>query len=347
VKVLLTGATGFLGKNVARCLAGAGHELRLLAREGSRLDGLPPAEIARGDVTDRDSLLRAAEGQQAVVHLAALVKTWVPDRSRFDAVNVQGLRNVLEASRQAGARLVYTSSFIAVGPAGPEPADESRVHPGQGHRNDYERSKAQADVLARAAAEAGQEIVLLYPGVIYGPGERTEGNIVVKLILDHARGRVPAILGPGDRLWSYAYVEDVAEGHRAALERGRSGQRYFLAGENVDMNGLFARLQEATGLRPPRFHLPYAAASALGWAMLAWAELTGHPPQLTHREVAVFREHWAYSSAKAERELGYRPRPLREGLRATVDWLRESGLLLGEQGGAAAHPLEPPPGRRK
>jgi NAD+-dependent farnesol dehydrogenase len=145
--------------------------------------------------------------------------------------------------------------------------------------------------------------------------------------MDHARGRMPAILGPGDRLWSYAYVDDVAEGHRAALERGRAGERYFLAGDNVDMNGFFALLYEASGLRPPRWHLPYGAATAVGLLQLAWAELTGHPPQLTHREVGVFREHWAYSSAKAERELGYRPRPLREGLRQTVAWMREQRLV--------------------
>jgi farnesol dehydrogenase len=327
VRVLLTGSTGFLGKHVAHALAGAGHELRLLARESSNLDGLPAGEIVRGDVTDRESLRRAAEGCGAICHLAALVKTWVPDPSRFDAVNVQGLRHVLEAARDGGARLVYTSSFIAIGPAGPQPADESRIHPGDHYRNDYERTKAQADTLARAAAAAGQDVVMLYPGVIYGPGELTEGNIVVKLVMDHARGRMPAILGPGDRLWSYAYVDDVAQGHRAALERGRAGERYFLAGDNVDMNGFFATLQEASGLRPPRWHLPYAAASAMGRVLLGWAELTGHPPQLTHREVAIFREHWAYSSAKAERELGYRSRPLREGLRQTVDWLRAQGLV--------------------
>jgi len=322
VRVLLTGASGFLGKHVAHALARAGHELRLLARERSNLEGLPVGEIVRGDITDRESLRRAADGCGAVCHLAALVKTWVPDRSRFEAVNVQGLRHVLETAREAGARLVYTSSFIAIGPAGPQPADESRVHPGDRYRNDYERTKAQADGLARAAAAAGQDIVVLYPGVIYGPGELTEGNIVVKLVMDHAHGRMPAILGPGDRLWSYAYVDDVAEGHRAALERGRAGERYFLAGDNVDMNGFFATLQEVSGLRPPRWHVPYAAASLLGRAMLAWAELTGHPPLLTHEVVGVFREHWAYSSARAERELGYRPTPLREGLRRTVDWLR-------------------------
>jgi nucleoside-diphosphate-sugar epimerase len=323
VRVLLTGGTGFLGKNVARRLARDGHTLRVLCREASRLDGLPDGiEVARGDVTDPDSLRRAAEGCGAVVHMAALVKMWVPDRERFDRVNVSGLRNALQAAREAGARLLYTSSFIAVGPAGPVPADESRVHPGDRFRNDYERTKAAADTVAREAAAAGGDVVILYPGVVYGPGDRTDGNLVVQMLDDHLRGRFPGIIGPGDRLWSYAYVEDVADGHALALARGRSGERYFLGGENVDMNGLFETLREVAGVAPPRRHIPYAAAAALGYSLYLWAELTGRPPLLTHEVVGVFREHWAYSSAKAERELGYRSRPLAEGLRRTVEWLR-------------------------
>jgi farnesol dehydrogenase len=322
LKALVTGGTGFLGKNVARRLATAGHPLRLLARADSRLEGLPgDAESVRGD-----SLRRAVEGCDAVVHLAAMVKMWTTDRSVFDRVNVGGLRNVLEAAAGVGARVVYTSSFMALGPAGPAPGDESLVHPG-GPRNDYERTKAAADVVAREAAAAGRDIVILYPGVVYGPGDLTDGNIVVKMVSDHLGGRFPGIIGPGDRLWSYSYVEDVADGHLAALERGRAGERYILAGENVPMDGLFETVHAVSGVRPPRFHVPYPVASALGYACVAWAELTGHPPLLTHEVVGVFREHWAYSSAKAERELGYRPRSLREGLERTVDWLRSAGLV--------------------
>jgi farnesol dehydrogenase len=325
VKLLLTGGTGFLGKAVARALDRRSHTLRVLARPTSDRRGLPAAaEFAEGDVTDAASLKTAARGCDAVVHMAALVKMWVPERERFEAVNVGGLNNALEAAREAGARLVYTSSFIAVGPAGPEPADERTVHPGDRYRNDYERTKAEADRIARAAAAAGQDVVILYPGVVYGPGDLTDGNLVVKMVDDHLHGRFPGIIGPGDRLWSYAFVDDVAEGHADALERGRAGERYFLAGENVTMVGLFARLEEVSGTPPPRRHIPYGVAEALGRSLVLWAEMTGRPPLLTHEVVAVFREHWAYSSAKAERELGYRPRPLIDGLRQTVEWLRAS-----------------------
>lgn len=323
MKLLLTGATGFLGKRVAHALHCRGHALRAIARPASNRSGLPDGvEWVVGDTTDADSLRRAAEGCDAVLHMAALVKMWDPDPGRFDAVNVGGFRNALAAAKAAGARLVYTSSFIAIGPTGPEPADESRVHPG-GYRNDYERTKALADAEARAAAAAGDDVVMLYPGVVYGPGDVTDGNIVVKLILDHFAGKVPAILGPGDRLWSYAFVEDVAEGHALALEKGRRGERYFLCGENVSMNGFFATLERLSGRAAPPWHLPFAAAEAVGFAMWLWAELTGLPPQLTHREVGVFREHWACASDKATAELGYAPRPLEQGLRETLRWLAE------------------------
>jgi farnesol dehydrogenase len=307
---------------VARALFARGHEVRLIARAGSDLASLPAVEVVRGDVGDAGALARAAEGCGAVLHLAALVKMWVPDREEFERVNVDGLRAALAAAAGAGARLVYTSSFMALGPTPALPVDESQVHPGHSFRNEYERTKARADGLAREAAAAGRDVVLLYPGVVYGPGDRTAGNIVVNMIADHLRGAFPGIIGPGDRLWSYSFVEDVAAAHVQALERGRRGERYLLAGENATMNELFRLLAEVTGVPAPRRHIPYAAASALGWMLYAWAELTGLPPLLTHEVVGVFRAHWAYDSAKAGRELGYRVTPLREGLRRTVEWLR-------------------------
>jgi farnesol dehydrogenase len=326
MRILLTGGTGFLGRTVARHLREAGHDIRLLVRPRAREVGLPEGEVAEGDVTDLASMKRAAEGCGAVYHMAAVVKMWTPDRGLFDSVNVGGLRNALAASREAGARLVYTSSFIAIGPAGPEPADEERRHPGDRYRNDYERTKAAADGVARQAAAEGADVVLLYPGVVYGPGALTDGNLVVKMVADHLNGRLAGIVGPGDRLWSYAFVEDVAAAHVVALASGRRGDRYILAGPNVDMNGFFAALQTVTGVAPPRRRIPYAVAAFLGFALHGWAELTGQPPALTHEVVDVFREHWAYSSAKAEKALGYRPTPLEEGLRRTVDWLRTEGL---------------------
>ena len=334
MKVLLTGGTGFLGRCVARHLAAHGHALRVLARGTSRTRGLPEGtETAIGDVTDAASFVRAAEGCDAIVHTAALVKVWVPDPERFEATNLGGLENALAAARAAGARVVYTSSFIALGPSGAGELDASRPHPGPPFRNPYERTKALADARAREAAASGADVVILYPGVVYGPGDMTEGNIVVRMIADHLAGRLPGLVGPGDRRWSYAFVEDVAEGHALALEKGKAGDRFVLGGENATLERLFALVEELAGAKPPRLRIPYALASAVGRAQWLWAELTGHPPQLTHGEVFVFREEWACDSSRAVRELGYEWRPLAEGLRATLRWLRETGSLPA--GGAA------------
>ena len=325
MRILLTGGTGFLGRRVAARLASAGHSLRLLVRGTGPRAGLPDGvETLSGDVTDAVGFARAAEGCEAIFHTAALVKSWVPDPAAFDTINVGGVRNALAAARSAGARLVYTSSFMAIGPTGAEPVDESRLHPGT-YRNDYERTKAMADQLAREAAAAGQDVVVLYPGVIYGPGELTDGNLVVKMLADHLCGRFPGYVGTGEKLWSYSFVEDVAEGHLLALSKGQTGERYFLCGDNAPMTRLFALVEEITGVAAPRRHIPLGLAASLGRLMMLWADLTGLPPKLTHETVNVFREHWAYSSGRAERELGYRMTPLAEGLRKTIDWLKAEG----------------------
>jgi farnesol dehydrogenase len=328
MRVLLTGATGFLGRTVARRLAAHGHALRVLVRATSRTEGLPGgAELATGDVTDATSLHEAASGCDAVMHMAALVKIWVPDPRRFAEVNVGGLRNALAAARAAGARLVYTSSFIALGPSGEGRLDAERPHPGPPYRNAYERTKADADAVARRAAADGHDVVIVYPGVVYGPGDMTDGNIVARMVADHLNGRLPALVGPADRRWSYAFVEDVAEGHAQALERGRPGERFVLGGEDATLAELFALVRDMTGHAPPRLRLPYGVASAIGRAQWLWAEATGHVPQLTHGEVGVFREHWACDSSKAQERIGYRAHPLAEGLRETIDWLRRERLV--------------------
>lgn len=329
MKILLTGGTGFLGRRIAAELAPR-HELRLLVRPGSSRERFPAGvEFAAGDVTDRASLDRALDGCDAVVHAAALVKILAPSE-QFDRINVGGLENLLAAVQESGSvqKIVHVSSFMALGPTERGPGGELDESADVGDRtwiNDYERTKATADRRARAAIASGAPLVVVYPGVIYGAGELTEGNIVVRHILDLIHRRLPALLGKPERRWNYVHVEDVARGVALALEKAQTGTRYVLGGENVRQDRFYELVAKATGAKIPTMRMPDAVAKLSGALMKAGARLTGGTPKLTPDLVEVYRHDWAYRSARAEAELGYTWRPLEQGLAETVVWLKESG----------------------
>jgi NAD+-dependent farnesol dehydrogenase len=335
MKVLLTGGTGFLGGRIVDELARRGHDLRLLVRRPfrhpERSEGSGRGiETVRGDVTDRASLVAAAQGCEAMVHAAALVKILAP-REQFDRVNVGGLENALAAAEEAGVgRLLYVSSFIALGPTENGPGgvlDESVEPRDRVWINDYERTKALADRVARKAVADGAPVAVVYPGVIYGPGELTEGNIVLRHVLDLANRKLPALIGRPERRWNYAFVEDVAAGIGTLLERQPFGGRYVLGGENVTLGAFYSLVEELTGVPVPKHRMPDGLAKAAGALQKSWARLAKKTPALTPDLVEVYRHNWAYSSAKAERELGYRPRKLKDGMTRAVEWLRETGRL--------------------
>ncbi len=324
----MTGVTGFLGGAVARGIRTAGHAVRGFARDPSRIQSAGDCdEVVTGDVTDNAAFRRAASGCDVVVHAAALVRMWARDRRQFDRVNLEGLRHAIDAARDAGARLVYTSSFLALGPTDGRVLDESAVRPAIRFHNDYERTKWIADQLARHTAESGFPLVRVYPGIVYGPGARTEGNHVVRMLVSHARGRFPGILGRGDRRLCFAYVEDVAAGFVAIVERAAPGSAYLLGGDNRTVLDLFGAFRAASGIAPPRRRVPYLVAAAVGMLQRYRAELTGIEPELTDEVVGIYRHEWAYSSARAERELGYRITSLEAGIGKTTEWLREVGEL--------------------
>jgi NAD+-dependent farnesol dehydrogenase len=328
MKILITGGTGFLGRRIVSELAPR-HELRLLVRRGSSRERFPAGvEFAEGDVTDRLGLFKAIAGCDAVLHAAALVKILAP-RAEFDRINVGGLENVLAAAEASGSveRVLYVSSFIALGPTDGRVLDESAEPRDRAWINDYERTKTLSDRRARQAIAAGAPLAVVYPGVIYGPGEMTEGNIVVRHILDLVHGRLPGLIGRPERRWSYVYVDDVARGVALALEKPTPGGRYVLSGENVTLGDFYPLVGRLTGAKIPTLRFPDGIAKAAGAAQKAWARVRGTTPQLTPDLVEIYKHDWAYSSARAERELGYRPRPLAEGLAATVAWLRETGQM--------------------
>jgi nucleoside-diphosphate-sugar epimerase len=333
MKVLVTGGTGFLGRRTVEQLA-RDHAVRLLVRPSASRERFPAGvEFAEGDITEPNGLLRAAQGCDAIVHAAALVKILAPD-AEFDRINVGGLENVLAAATAAGVgRVVYVSSFIALGPTeealGGVLDESASVAQDRRWINAYERTKTLSDRKARAAIEAGAPLRVVYPGVIYGPGELTEGNIVVRHIQDLVKKKLPALLGKPQRVWNYVFVEDVADGIRRTLENAPAGGRYVLGGENVRQDEFYRLVGEATGAKIPSLRMPDWLAKTSGGLMKAWALWTNGVPQLTPDLVEIYRHDWAFDSGRAVRELGYAPRSFRAGLAETVAWLRQqpdSGL---------------------
>jgi nucleoside-diphosphate-sugar epimerase len=320
--ILLTGATGYLGSQIARALITRQEPFRVLVRDASRLVLEPTAagyEAIVGDLRDAAVLRRALEGASAVIHTAALVKMWLRDRRDFRRVNLEGLQNLLQAASAAGVqRVVYTSSFLALGPSADANAGEELRNRGP-YSNEYEATKAQALDWLRAEGLRRFPVVVLLPGVIYGPGPATEGNLVGGMIDQYLAGKFPGLLGSGGQRWSFAFNADVVAAHLTALEKAKPGEEYVLGGDNRSLNDFFRLLGELSGVRRPVRHLPFVAGKVVGAVELARAKLFGRPPQLTPGVVEIFKHDWVYSSAKAASELGYGVTPLEEGLSKTLE----------------------------
>ncbi|KAK1314509.1 hypothetical protein QJS10_CPA06g02363 [Acorus calamus] len=332
-KVVVTGASGYLGGKLCRALLAQGHlSVRALVRPTSDLSALPSSsvELAYGDVTDYPSLLAAFSGCHVVFHVAALVEPWLPDPSKFISVNVEGLKNVLKAFRETEGmeKMLYTSSFFAIGPTdGGVVADESQVHHQKFFCTEYERSKVITDKIALQAASEGLPIILLYPGVIYGPGKITGGNIVASLMIERFNGRLPGYIGSGSDKCSFSHVDDVVSGHIAAMEKGRPGERYLLTGENASLEHVFDIAAIITRTKSPSFHIPMWVLDVYGWLSVLVARITGKLPLISYPAVKVMKHQWAYSCEKAKAELNYNPRSLNDGLTETLEWLKSRGLL--------------------
>jgi farnesol dehydrogenase len=306
MKVLVTGGTGYLGSAIVRALERAGHEPIAFSRHASRAS--LPGRAIDGDIRDTRAVTAAAAGVDAICHAAALVALWRRDPSEFDAVNVGGLQSVLSATREHRlSRLVYTSSFLALPPAdSPHPLTA----------NHYQRTKVAARDVARRATSDGSPVVTLYPGVIYGPGPATEGDLVGRLMRDHLAGRLPAVIG-AERLWSFSFVDDVADAHVAALTRPHPAREYIVGGVNAPQQTIYEFLRVQRGRPVPR-RLPPVAATAAALAAEAYAAISGKAPLLTRGVVEIFRHDWSLDSTAAEADLGLRTTPLTDGLARTL-----------------------------
>ncbi len=331
MRVLVTGATGFVGKNLVRELLRHDYEVAILARRTSDLTGLPvnSVDVRWGDITDPAAVRDALDGVEAAFHLAALVKEWVPRNQLYWEVNVEALQTLLRASVEFSLeRVVYTSSFMAIGSSdGLDEADESTTHAPNHFSNLYERTKYEAGLVAQRFAKGGAPIVTICPGVVYGPGDLTEGNIMVRHLRDFLTGNLPGIPGDGSQRWCFSYIDDVVAGHRLAMEKGKAGERYVLGGENAPLREFFNIAMELSGTTTPPRQVPFLLLEAVAALGEVKAALTRKPPSVALGAVRAYKHNWAYSSEKAVAELGYAVTPLREGIARTIDWMKTRGLI--------------------
>ncbi|XP_051139380.1 uncharacterized protein LOC127257110 [Andrographis paniculata] len=333
-RVLVTGASGFLGGSLCRALLSQGHAVKAFVRPTSDISSLPPPsdggglQLAYGDVTDYPSLLEACSGCDVVIHAAALVEPWIPDPSKFNTVNVGGLKNVLKAYKEIKTieKIIYTSSFFALGSTDGKIGDETQVHSAEFFCTEYEKSKAIADKIAMEAAAEGVPIVPVYPGVIYGPGKVTTANVVAHLLVERFNGRLPFYIGL-EKGFSFCHVDDVAQGHVEAIAKGRPGERYLLTGENASFSDVFNIAADITHTAKPRFRMPFLLMEGYAWICLLVSKITGKLPLISPPMVNVLRHQWAYSCEKARAELDYEPRSLKEGLSEMLPWLKGLGLI--------------------
>ena len=323
--VFVTGATGFIGTKLVNELVRKGHSVRALSRAASNRDGLDHERISLviGDLMDRESLRKGMEGCSQVYHLAAYAKNWSRDPSIFYKQNIEGMKNVFDAAREAGVRrTVFTSTIVVYGPTPPNVVgDESMPRITPRRYTEYEDSKFLAQQEAMRYVERGHDIVIVNPTRVYGPGKLTEGNSVSLMIDMYDRGKVPVLLNRGINIGNYVHVDDLVRGHILAMERGATGSSYILGGENAALKHIFELVDGASGKRHFQINLPPGLAYAYAHAQQALAEWFGLYPQITPGWVETFLQDWAYSCAKAQRELGYTIIPLAEGIRATYEWL--------------------------
>jgi dihydroflavonol-4-reductase len=326
---LLTGATGFVGAAVLRCLRTAGHHVRALVRPNSdrrNLSGID-CEIVTGDLTNPESLKRAVRGCEGVFHVAADYRIWVPDREKMNRVNVQGTIDLIRAAAAAGAsRIVYTSSVATLRLRDDGlPVDEESHAELSDIVGAYKQSKFLAEQeVKRLVTAARIPVVTVKPTAPFGPGD-VKPTPTGRMVVEAASGRMPAYVNTG---LNVVHVDDVATGHLLAYQKGTIGESYIVGGENRTLQWILETIAKLTGQRPPQIQLPHWLVTPLAHIWEGVTRIRGYgEPMLTVDSVRMARKLMYFSSEKARRELGYSSRPAVEALRDAIEWFYKHGYL--------------------
>ncbi len=318
MRYAITGATGFVGGALASQLRQAGHDVVALVRDRSKATELERigVEFVEGDLSNRDALDRLTTGVDGLYHVAGWYKLGQRDPSAGTTVNVEGTRNVLAAAQRNGVpRVVYTSTLAINSDTEEQVVDETYRFTGE-HISTYDRTKAEAHDIALDFVEQGLDVVLVQPGLVYGPGDTAQTGA---MIAQAARGKRPLAPKAGGVCW--AHVDDVAAGHVLAMERGRKGESYMLAGPRLPIADGLQKVADIAGTKGP-IRLPARMVSATAAVMDALGKVVPVPPGYAAETMRAGLATYYGTSEKAERDLGWQPRPLDEGLAQTVETLR-------------------------
>lgn len=325
---LVTGANGFVGAAIVRALLARGESVRALVREGSNavnLDGLP-VDIARGDITDAESLRRASDGCSTVLHVAADYRLWAPDESAMYRTNVDGSVNVLESAAAAGIeKMIYTSSVAVLGiNADRTPGNEDTPVSVDDMIGPYKRSKFLAEqAVTERAAQLGFPVVTVNPSTPIGPGD-FRPTPTGRIIVDSALGRMPAYVDTG---LNVVHVDDVAEGHLLARDKGIPGQRYILGGADLSLREILGEVARHVGRKPPSVRLPRGFVYPIALVSQTLARVFDTEPRVTLDGLRMSKKYMYFSSHKAETELGYRWRPPEQAIADALAWFRAHQLI--------------------
>jgi NAD+-dependent farnesol dehydrogenase len=333
MKCFVTGANGFIGSGLVQALSRRGDDVYCLVRSQEKFESIVGSNIypILGDLDNLNSLLEGTHACDIVYHLAGFTKPWSNDANLPYRINVQGTHNLLEASlKNRVRRFIFTSSAAVFGPSENQQViseDHVRVIP---YFNEYESTKAMAELLALEFVVKGLEVIILNPTRVFGPGKLNESNSITKIIKLYQEGKWRIIPGDGTKLGNYVFIDDVIDGHIQAADMGKPGERYILGGENITFNKFFTLLAQLTGNSRFLIHLPLWILILIARFLEFQNKITGIPPPVTSSWIRKYFNDWCLSSEKATLELGYKITPFNTGVRKTLSWLTNNSTENGE-----------------
>lgn len=323
MKLLITGGTGFIGIPLVIKLHESGHELKLLVRENSDIfpfEKLSNIEYVHGDIQDIESLRTAANDVDAIYHLAAYTGISAKKKSLYYDVNVKGTENVANLALENNIKLIYVSSFTALGPTPPEPVDES--YEKEQFYMEYERSKFQAKKLVKALIPKGLKVVIFYPGIVFGPGDF---NIFGRMLYDVMRGKILPLgvcPGEGSSMTCLSYVNDLADIFTKVLDRDDIlGEDFIVGGDIIPFREYLDLIAEISRGKKAK-KLPFWITIVYAWLLEVMAKFNKKVPYLTRPTLRAIKYHRSYSSQKAIEQIGYKITPIKEALKETIEWYK-------------------------